>query len=89
MSRLAAQNTEAGFADSGFEAKSEAELAKRGLTKNHWRAAAKPQRKIASSKPRTHSKPLADAPANLKLSPEVPLWASSRKKRSLSQAIDL
>ncbi len=41
LSALAAQNTEAGRANPGFEAKYEAELAKRGLTKNHWGAAAK------------------------------------------------
>jgi hypothetical protein len=41
LSRLAAQNTDAGRAIPGFEAKYEEELAKRGLTKNHWEAAAK------------------------------------------------
>ena len=41
LSALAAQNTEAGRANPGFEAKYEAELAKRGLTKNHWQAASK------------------------------------------------
>ncbi len=40
LSQLAAQNTEAGRANPGFEAQYEAELAKRGLTKNQWQAAA-------------------------------------------------
>jgi hypothetical protein len=39
LSRLATQNINAGRADSGFEAKYEEELAKRGLTKNFWEAA--------------------------------------------------